>query len=199
MTVFFDVDTQLDFLYPAGALTAPGAEKIVPALARLTRFAADNRIQIISTTDAHSEDDPEFKIWKPHCVVGTVGQQKSAATLLNAPAVLTSAPGAQVGDAPQIIIEKQNIDCFTNPNLRPLLDRLGADRYVVYGVVSEVCVHYALFGLLETGARVEVVTDAIKAIDAAKEKQTLERFQAMGGRTTTVDEVWPPLWYPKEF
>ena len=189
MTVFFDVDTQLDFLYPAGALTSPGAEKIVPALARLTRFAADHRIQIISTTDAHPEDDPEFKSWKPHCVVGTVGQQKSAATLLNGAAVLTSVPGAQVGDAPQIIIEKQDVHCFTNPNLRPLLDRLGADRYVVYGVFSEICVHHALFGLLETGARVEVVTDAIRPIDAGKEKQTLDRFQAMGGRTTNVDEV----------
>ena len=189
MTVFFDVDTQLDFLYPAGALTAPGAEKIVPALARLTRFAADNRIQIISTTDAHPEDDPEFKIWKPHCVMGTVGQQKSAVTLLNWPAILSSAPGAQVGDAPQIIIEKQDVHCFTNPNLRPLLDRLGADRYVVYGVFSEICVHHALFGLLEMGAQVEVVTDAITAIDPAREKQTLDRFQSMGGRTTTVNEV----------
>ena len=189
MTVFFDVDTQLDFLYPAGALTAPGAEEIVPALARLTRFAADNRIQIISTTDAHSEDDPEFKIWKPHCVVGTVGQQKSAATLVNGRAILTSAPGAQVGDAPQIIVEKQDVHCFTNPNLRPLLDRLRVDRYVVYGAFSEICVHHALFGLLETGARVEVVTDAIQAIDAVKEKQTLDRLQALGGQTTTVDKV----------
>jgi nicotinamidase/pyrazinamidase len=189
VTVFFDVDTQLDFLYPAGALAVPGAEKIVPALARLTRFAADHRIQIVSTADAHPEDDPEFKIWTPHCVTGTVGQQKAAATLLNTPAILASTPGATVGDAAQIIVEKQNFDCFTNPNLRPLLDRLGADRYVVYGVVSEVCVHHAAFGLLETGARVEVVTDAIKAIDTAKERETLERFQSRGGLTTTVDKV----------
>ena len=33
-TVFFDIDTQLDFLYPAGALYVPGAERIVPAIAR---------------------------------------------------------------------------------------------------------------------------------------------------------------------
>ena len=32
--VFFDVDSQLDFLYPAGALYVPGAERIVPAIAR---------------------------------------------------------------------------------------------------------------------------------------------------------------------
>jgi len=167
-TVFFDVDTQLDFLYPAGALYAPGAEKIVPALGRLTRFAVDNQIQIISTADAHSENDPEFKTWKPHCVVGTVGQQKAAL----------------VSHASQILIEKQNVDCFTNPTLRPLLARLGADRYVVYGVVSEVCVRYALFGLLDTGARVEVVTDAIQSIDADKEREMLDAFQKRGGYLT---------------
>jgi nicotinamidase/pyrazinamidase len=167
-TVFFDVDTQLDFLYPAGALYVPGAEKIVPALARLTRFAVDNQIPIISTADAHAEDDPEFKHWKPHCVVGTVGQQKAG----------------PVTDASQIIIEKQDVNCFTNPTLRPLLARLGADRYVVYGVVAEVCVRHAIFGLLETGARVEVVTDAIKSVDADKEREMLDEFQKLGGYLT---------------
>src|ERR1017187_7219555 len=31
-TVFFDIDSQLDFLYPAGALYVPRAERIVPAI-----------------------------------------------------------------------------------------------------------------------------------------------------------------------
>ena len=75
-TVFFDVDTQLDFLYPAGALYIPGAENIIGALGALTKFAVANKIQIISTADAHSEDDPEFKTWKPHCVAGTDGATK---------------------------------------------------------------------------------------------------------------------------
>jgi len=43
-TVFFDIDSQLDFLFPAGALYVPGAERIVPAIARLNRFAAAHGI-----------------------------------------------------------------------------------------------------------------------------------------------------------
>ena len=39
-TVFFDIDTQIDFMYPAGALYVPGAERIVPAIAQLNRHAA---------------------------------------------------------------------------------------------------------------------------------------------------------------
>lgn len=176
-TVFFDVDTQLDFICPAGALPVPGAEAIVKPLAELTRFAAAHHIQVVSTMDAHPEDDPEFRIWKPHCIAGTAGQQKLACTLLNR------------AEPPQIIIEKQHINCFTNPDLRPLLDRLKPESYVVYGVVTEICVQSAAFELLQTGARVELVTDAIKSLDPVRETDFLERFRAQGGLTLECNQV----------
>jgi nicotinamidase/pyrazinamidase len=181
-TIFFDVDTQLDFVYPAGALAVPGAEKIVENLAKLTRYAAQNSHQIISTADAHSEDDAEFKFWKPHCVVGTTGQQKCAATLLAERQTL-SGDVARSRLGAQIVVEKQMLDCFTNPNLRPLLNTLGAGRYVVYGVVSEYCVKCAALGLLATGARVELVTDAIQCLDPAAERALIEEFRSRGGLT----------------
>ena len=174
-TVFFDVDTQLDFLYPAGALYVPGAETIVPALIELTRFAARHKIPIVSTMDAHAEDDSEFRVYPPHCVVGTQGQQKAAGTL-------------GVG-AEQHIVEKQKIDCFSNPELRPLLARLGAERYVVYGVATELCVRCAALGLIETGARVEIVSDAVMALSADAHTSTVAQFQQLGGAVTTVQEV----------
>jgi len=193
-TVFFDVDTQLDFLYPAGALYVPGAEEILPALAKLTQFAKSNEILILSTADAHSEDDAEFKLWKPHCVAGTVGQQKSAVTLaLAQPAVLSSQAGATVEPGPQIIVEKQHTDCFTNPNLSALLASLQVDRYLVYGVVSEICVRFAALGLLKTGARVELVTDAIRHIDPSAYASMLSEFKAAGGLLTTCVQSIPVL------
>jgi nicotinamidase/pyrazinamidase len=176
-TVFFDVDTQLDFIYPAGALAVPGAESIVENIGELTRFAASKHIQIISTMDAHSEDDPEFNLWKPHCVMGTTGEQKLSCTLL---------AGA---DPPQIIFEKQEIDFFQNPRLRPLLERIKADRYIVYGVVTEYCVRSAAIGLLQTGAKVELVTDAIKSLSSSAEKNFLEHFRAQGGLTVKCNDV----------
>lgn len=186
-TLFFDVDTQLDFLFPAGALYVPGAETIVKSLGDLTRFAAANQIQIVSTMDAHSEDDPEFKSWKPHCVVETAGQRKTAGTLLAGPVVLSEPETAK--DAPQIIVEKQSIDCFTNPKLVPLLELLDPDRVVLYGVATEVCVRCAAFGLLKSGLRVELVTDAIKSLNEADERDVLERFQEQGGSTIKSSDV----------
>jgi nicotinamidase/pyrazinamidase len=186
-TVFFDVDTQIDFLYPAGALYVPGAEKVVEQIAGLNRFAGSNGIPVVSTMDAHAEDDPEFQTWPPHCVAGTAGQQKPAATLLEKRIAIPNVPADfAVDGAQQILLEKQTFDCFTNVNLAGLLERLGAERYVVYGVVTEICVKLAAWGLLKTGKRVELVTDAVRSLDDAASAEMTAAFLAAGGVLTTV-------------
>src|ERR1041385_5470124 len=131
-TGFFDIDTQIHFCFPAGALYAYGAERILPNVAALNRYAAANGIPVISTMDAHTEDDPEFGQWPHHCVAGTHGQQKAASTLLEKRVVVTNTRAAfEIGGAQQVLLEKQTVNCFDCLNLAALLDRLGAERYVV--------------------------------------------------------------------
>jgi len=180
-TVFFDIDTQIDFVYPAGALYVPGAERILPVIGELNRRAP----VVISSMDAHSEDDPEFRIYPHHCVVGTAGQHKPAITLLEPRA---TAPGPAEG-VRQWILEKQKLDCFSSPHLVPLLEQLKAERYVVYGVVTEICVWHAAFGLLKLRKPVEIVTDAVMALDEDKARDTFSRFSTSGGKLTTSAEV----------
>lgn len=188
--VFFDVDTQVDFLDPTGALYVPGAEGIVERVAALNRFAAKRGIPVVSTMDAHTPDDPEFRDWPPHCVAGTPGQRKPAATLLDRRVVVPNQPGLpEVKGAHQILLEKQALDCFTNVNLLPLLGRLNPGECFVYGVVTEICVKHAAFGLLSTGRKVAIVTDAIKELDAKAAAQTLAEFTAAGGSLTTSKEL----------
>jgi nicotinamidase/pyrazinamidase len=167
-TVFFDIDTQIDFMYPSGALYVPGAERLLPVIAALNRKAPI----VISTMCSHAEDDPEFEIYGHHCVAGTLGQRKPAALLVNDP-------------QRQILFPKTQLDVFAVPDLQPLLERLAADRYVVYGVVTEICVKCAVFGLLKTGKRVELVTDAVQALDQNMAVQALAEFTAAGGVLTT--------------
>ena len=190
-TVFLDIDTQLDFLYPAGALYVPGAERIVPQIAALNRYAGSQGISLVSTVDAHAENDPEFVRWPPHCVAHTAGQQKPASTLLEKRVVIpnTASDLAGVSDAQQILLEKQSVDCFTCVNLPALLERLNATRCVVYGVVTEICVKNAAMGLLGTGRQVEIVTDAVRSLSDSASRQFLSDFTASGGVLTTVAEV----------
>jgi nicotinamidase/pyrazinamidase len=174
-TAFFDVDTQLDFVAPAGALYVPGAERIVPAVARLNRWAAAHGIPLISTMDAHAENDPEFLRWPPHCVKGTLGQRKPENT--------------RVPDAGQILFEKTNVDVFAERGIDAVLERIGAERYVVYGVVTEICVRFAALGLLKTGKSVVVVRDAVQCLDAAQAGAFFEELQQAGGGLTTLAEI----------
>jgi nicotinamidase/pyrazinamidase len=193
-SVFFDIDTQLDFLYPAGALYVPGAERVVSAIAHLNRFAARHGMPVVSTVDAHFEDDVEFKTWPRHCVAGTIGQHKAESTLLERRVAIPNRAcdleGALPGvGAQQIIVEKQTVDAFATMNLGRILDRLHADRYVIYGVVTEICVLYAARGLLKTGKPVTVVTDAIEGLKAADSQRALEEIRAAGGTLATVGHV----------
>ena len=140
--------------------------------------------------DAHTEIDPEFRDWPPHCVAGTAGQQKPAATLLEPRAVIRSAlQEFDLKGARQILLEKQSVDCFTNANLPALLDQLNATSCVVYGVVTEICVKNAAIGLLASGRKVTVVTDAVRSLDDTKCAQFFNEFAAQGGTLITAQQL----------
>jgi len=188
--IFYDIDSQLDFMCPAGALYVPGAERIVPAIARLNRFAAERGIPVISTTDAHTEDDPEFRVWPRHCVAGTQGQRKAEATLLDRRVVVPNRPcDMAIDGARQIIVEKQTVDVFAAPNLARAIERLGGDEHVVYGVVTEICVLYAVRGLLKLGKPVTVVTDAIETLRAEDSDRALAECSRGGARLARASEI----------
>ena len=189
-TIFFDIDSQLDFLYPAGALYVPGAERIVPAIARLNRYAMAHGIPVVATTDAHTENDPEFQVWPAHCVAGTMGQHKAESTLLGKRVVVPNRECRLALDgAEQIIVEKQHVDAFTAPNMGRIVELLAADAFVVYGVVTEICVLFAARGLLKYGKPVTIVTDAVAALSAEASARALAEICAAGGRLALASEI----------
>lgn len=188
-TVFWDVDTQVDFIHPEGKLYVPGAEKIVPTLRRLTAWAQKNKVFVVASACAHREGDPEFQEYPPHCLAGTPGQKKIPETQLEKNTVLPNRPmqiPANLRDYDQVILEKQQFDVFTNPNTEGLLERLGKGvDIVLYGVVTEICVASAARGLQQRDYRVRLVTDAIHHLDEAKGRATVEEVQRRGGQLTT--------------
>jgi len=189
-SVFLDVDSQLDFLYPAGALYVPGAERRVDAIAHLNRFAASHGIPVISTVDAHAENDPEFASWPPHCILGTAGQRKPERTLLERRVTIPNREcELALEGAAQIVIEKQAVDGFQAPNLARAIERLGAGRFVVYGVVTEICVLHAVRGLVKTGKPVIVVTDAIETLNGDDGRRALAEMRGLGVELAGVSHI----------
>lgn len=189
-TVFVDVDTQFDFLYPAGALYVRGAEHVVPRIAELNRYAASHGMPVLSTVDAHAEDDAEFRDWPPHCIAGTLGQHKAECTLLDGRIVVPNRTGVvSISGARQIVLEKQSTDAFTTVTIADVLEQLAADRYVVYGVVTEVCVLTAARGLLKTGKPVTVIADAVKELDSRSSAAALDEIRGAGGNVVGMAEL----------
>lgn len=190
--VFWDVDTQVDFLSPGGKLYVPGSESIVPTLRRLTQWAAEHQVLVVASVDAHQVNDPEFQQWPPHCVVGTAGQEKIPETTLPRRLVLsnhrTKIP-TDLSGWQQVVLEKQQLDVFTNPNTEPLVEQLGWPDVVLYGVVTEICVVRAARNLVRQGCRVTLVEDAMAALDVAQARNCLNELARQGARVAGARDI----------
>ncbi len=177
--LFFDIDTQCDFLNKRGGLPVPGADTIIANLKKLTQTAASAHIPVVSSLDTHRKDDPEFKEFGSHCVKNTRGHRKVKETRLKNAKVIPAKKmysflelKAFVRKYPQIILEKNILNVFSNPNTHNLLEALFPDRTYVYGVATEYCVREAVEGLLKNNFQVTVIEDAVKEI-SRKEKEKL--------------------------
>jgi nicotinamidase/pyrazinamidase len=203
--IFWDVDTQFDFMNASGKLYVPDAEQLTGNLKRLTDYAHRHGIPIVASADDHTPRDPEIsdhpdwaRTFPPHCMRGTPGQQKIPETALRDPLVieptatdpsaLAAGVRAHRGD---ILFHKQRFDVFSNANVMTVLGVLAPEDIVLYGVATDVCDKAAVEGLLERlpHTRLFVVTDAVRGIDRTASEQLLKEWGDEGVRLVKTNEV----------
>ncbi|MGA1985003.1 MAG: isochorismatase family cysteine hydrolase [Candidatus Sulfotelmatobacter sp.] len=196
--IFWEVDVQADFMLPGGKLYVPGAEKLLPNIRRLTDAARRGQVFLVSHGCFHSPNDPEFKIFPPHCVRGTDGAELVPEALTDKVFRVPNEADAKLPDDlsryQQILLEKQTLNIFESRHADALVQRLGsAAEFVVFGVVTEYCVSFAAKGLLERGCRVAVVRDAIETLKAEDGQKTVAELERLGARITTTDQALSAL------
>ncbi len=203
--IFWDVDTQVDFMHADGKLYVPGAESIIPNLKKLTDYAHAHGIRVVASADDHVPGHrelsatPDFKQTFPlHCMRGTPGQRKIPETALKDPLVIEpeSAPKDELartlakhkGD---ILLNKHWFDVFTNENVELVIGTLKPDTVVLYGVATDVCNKYAIEGLVERhpDLRVFAVHDAMKPIDQDAQEHLLRQWAEEGVRVVETEEI----------
>jgi nicotinamidase/pyrazinamidase len=196
--IFWEVDVQADFILPGGRLYVPGAERLLPNIRRLTDAARRDRVFLVSHGCFHTPDDPEFKVFPPHCVKGTAGAELVPEALTGKAVRVPNDAGAKLPEnlSPyqQIVLEKQTLNIFESRHADALVERLGSNaEFVVSGVVTEYCVSFAVKGLLERGRRVAVVEDAIETLKQEDGEKTIAELKRLGARLTTTERALQDL------
>src|ERR1700686_978749 len=192
--ICWEVDAQADFMLPGGKLYVPGAEKLLPNIRRLTAAAREGRVFLVSHGCFHRPDDPEFKIFPPHCVKGTAGAELVPEALtekvVRVPNVAEAKLPEDLFQYQQILLEKQTLNIFESRHADALVRRLGNHaEFVVFGVVTEYCVSFAAKGLLQRGRRVAVVQDAIETLKPEDGRETIAELGRLGARLITTGKV----------
>ena len=197
-TIFWNVDTQYDFMRPDGKLPVgegKGAEDIEDALAQVTQTARANDIRVVNTADYHNQDSAEFseepdfqETFPPHCLAGSEGAEYVPATQPENPLEIDWRDEADwaevVSHEGDFVLYKDAFDVFAgepeSPHADELVETLDPDQAVIYGVATDVCVDYAVEGLMDQGVDVYVVEDAVKGIDPEASEDAINRWDEKG-------------------
>ncbi|MHC4228839.1 MAG: cysteine hydrolase family protein [Planctomycetota bacterium] len=198
-TIFWDVDTQFDFMRPEGKLYVPGAETIIDRVSDVRRFALENGYSVVADIDWHSPDNdeisetPDFKrTFPPHCMAGEPGGERVG--------FLGELPIEYVGlekmdtDALRkltgkeqfhIVIRKDALDVFSNPNTDKLVELIDPKKVVVFGVALDFCVCCVVKGLSRfANIQLCVLKDVVKGLEVRPEQEIFDQFRRMGVEVT---------------
>lgn len=208
-TLFWDVDTQVDFIEQDAKLPVPGAEGIRDNLARLSQLAEEEPIVRVKTGDWHTLEDDEIvedpeeadfaKTFPPHCMEASKGAEFIPETEPSPdhPSAVVEPRMSDPTEVPDpatyltFVLWKTKFDVFQGNDLvGTVLNMLDPDRVYVYGVSGNVCVMHAVEGLLTRGYDVSVVTDAVESLPAEGGLPSFgELLEGWDVEEVTTDEV----------
>lgn len=203
-TIFWDVDTQFDFMKPEGALYVPGAEGIIDRVSEVRRFALDHGYSILSDIDWHRMDNPEISekpdmktTFPPHCMAGQPGTER-VGYLGQVPIDYVEIDEADMEklqklvqkDQFHIVIRKESLNVFDNPNTHKLVDMVNPEHVVAFGVALDCCVYYVLTELAKhKGVKLSLLKDATKGLQTRPDKDIYDELRKAGVEITTFEEI----------
>lgn len=161
------VDIQNDFVDPAGSLAVAGAPEILPVVNDLVTAARADGSLVVYTQDWHPPVTPHFAssggIWPDHCVQGTWGAELHPSLLVEGPVVQKGAEGE---DGYSGFRGRDPVTGEEGPTpLEGILREHGVRRVVIAGVATDYCVKETGRHAAQLGLEVDVVRDAVRAVD----------------------------------
>jgi nicotinamidase/pyrazinamidase len=179
------IDVQNDFC-PGGSLAVPRGDEVVPVINRLMpEFPF-----VVATQDWHPRNHVSFAEqggpWPPHCIQNTYGAEPH--------------PGLNTGEI-DIWVKKDSPDTDAysgfeafDPQRRPFAEVLklqDINTLYIVGLATDYCVRVTTLEALKKGYKVNLITDAIRAVNVNPEdgRKAIQEMENSGARLVTSAEV----------
>ena len=161
------------------------ARRIIPGVQNLLEQELSQASRVLFLCDHHAPDDPEFKMFPPHCIEGTTEAE-----------VIPELAGYE-GE----IIPKRRFSAFFDTPLEQKLDQLKPEKLIVCGVCTDICVLHTVADARNRDYQVEVPVDCVASFDEKAHHFALEHMEkTLGAKLTSArtGQVEPAKFEPAE-
>jgi len=148
--------------------------RIIPSVQRLLEQELAQGSKLFFICDHHAPDDPEFKMFLPHCIEGT------------AEAEVIPELSQYRGE----VIPKRRYSAFFDTPLEKKLRELKPEKLIVCGVCTDICVMHTVADARNRDYEVEVPVDCAASFDETAHHFALEHMEKiLGAKLTNIGGV----------
>jgi nicotinamidase/pyrazinamidase len=135
-----------------GNLASPECTAAIPRIRRIVDEELAAGTPVILTKDSHEENDAEFKMFPPHCIVGT-DEHELVEELRD------------VEPKAAAVIQKHRYSAFFHTDLHQVLDDLDPDEVHICGFCTDICVLHTTADLRNRDYEVVVRAEGCETFD----------------------------------
>ncbi len=146
----------------------PQARVIIPRVQSLLERELARGSRVIFLCDHHRPDDLEFEMFPRHCVEGTPEVE------------VIPELASYLGDLGEVM-PKRRYSAFYGTPLAERLEELGAERLIVCGVCTDICVMHTAADARNRDYPVEVPADCVASFDDRMHGFALEHMEKVLG------------------
>ncbi len=145
------------------------ARDIIPNIQRLVERESGKGAKVYFICDHHAPDDLEFKMFPPHCIAGSEESEVIP----------------ELAQYPGEIIAKNRYSGFFGTPLEQRLKEISADKLIVCGVCTDICVMHTVADARNRDYPVEVPVDCVASFNEDAHKWALEHMDKVLGASLT--------------
>lgn len=153
-TAVIVVDLVNDFV--SGAFGSDSAKSVSVRIGDFMKSLPDG-VDRVFTLDTHIRDDPEFRVWGEHCLMGTWGSKQVD----------------NLADIGGYRITKRHFDAFYDTDLDGYLRAKSIGTLYILGISTDICVLHTAAGAFFRYYNISVISDLCAAISPERHLEAL--------------------------